>query len=202
MRQVLIAAIRANYSLFNVELNDDAIDRLADYYEFVQEHNELLHLIGPCQPDEFATRHILESLTLLEYLPKGSKFADVGAGAGLPSIPCLIVREDLTAILIESKAKKAEFLQGAVVRLGMKDRAEIVNLQFEEGFPGDAEFVTCRALDKFTQQLPRLLRWSKKRTLLLFGGPTIGAEMRRLGRRIEEKLMPLSERRYLFISNA
>ena len=94
-----------------MELSASSVERLADYYELVQEHNPLLHLVAPCPPEEFAVRHILESLTLLEYLPTGAKFADVGAGAGLPSIPCLLVRDDLRSVLIESKEKKARFLE-------------------------------------------------------------------------------------------
>ena len=63
---------------------------LADYYELVQANNPLLHLVAPSSPEEFAVRHVLESLALLKFLPERAKFADVGAGAGLPSIPCLI----------------------------------------------------------------------------------------------------------------
>src|SRR3954454_483659 len=109
MREEFIQAIRTHQTAFGVDLSDPAIERLAGYYELVMEHNPLLHLIGPCSPEEFAIRHILESLTLLEYLPRGAKFVDVGAGAGLPSIPCLLVREDLKAVLIESKEKKVGF---------------------------------------------------------------------------------------------
>jgi 16S rRNA (guanine527-N7)-methyltransferase len=117
----------------------------------------------------FATRHILESLTLLGHLPKNAKFADVGAGAGLPSIPCLIVRSDLKAELIESKEKKTKFLETAVIELNLSDRARVVNKQFEETSLDKAEFITCRALDKFSQKLPRLLKWAKGRQILFFG---------------------------------
>src|SRR4051794_9008996 len=110
MREEFIQAIRTHQVAFGIDLSDPAIERLAGYFELLMEHNPLLHLVGPCSPEEFAIRHILESLTLLEYLPQGAKFADVGAGAGLPSIPCLLVREDLSAELIETKEKKTKFL--------------------------------------------------------------------------------------------
>jgi 16S rRNA (guanine527-N7)-methyltransferase len=202
MREKFIEAIGSNSALFGVELSDDAIGRLADYYQIVQEHNDLLHLVAPCSPQEFATRHILESLTLLEFLPTSAKLADIGTGAGLPSIPCLLARSDLQAVLVESKEKKARFLKTAIERLGLQARAEIINEQFEETAPGDARFVTCRALDKFTQKLPQLVKWGIGRELLLFGGPTLGDEIRDRGLPVQQKLMPLSERRYLFISKA
>ena len=198
MRDEFISAVRSNQSAFDLSLADVQIERLADYYRLIVEHNALLHLVAPCSPEEFAVRHILESLTLLEHLPQNAKFADVGAGAGLPSIPCLLVREDLKATLIESKEKKSKFLEAAVAKLGIADRAKIINRQFEETDAGRAEFITCRALDKFTGKLPRLIKWSGKRNLLLFGGPALGEALAKQGMELNQKLMPLSEQRYLF----
>jgi 16S rRNA (guanine527-N7)-methyltransferase len=198
MRNQFITAITTHQVAFGLDLAEDVIERLADYFELVQKHNPILHLVGPCCPDEFAIRHILESLTLLEHFPQKAKFADVGAGAGLPSIPCLLVRDDLKAVLIESKEKKAKFLESAVEDLGLSDRAAIINRQFEEADPADCEFVTCRALDKFTEKLPRLLKWSKKRRLLLFGGDNLRKALQKQGLTFDEKLMPMSEQRFLF----
>src|SRR5687768_811716 len=137
MREKFIEAIRSNSALFGVALNNGVIDRLADFYQFVLEHNDLLHLVAPCSPAEFATRHVLESLTLLEFLPTNAKFVDVGAGAGLPSIPCLIARPDLYGLLIESKEKKVQFLTEMAEALEMKARVVVVNKQFQETDPGD-----------------------------------------------------------------
>ena len=144
---------------------------MADYYEFVQEHNPLLHLVGPCTPAEFAVRHVLESLTLLEYLPKDAKFGDVGAGAGLPSMPCLIVRPDLHAVLIDSKEKKTTFLRAAAERCNLTDRTRVINKQFAEVTRPHISHVACRALDKFAQKLPQLLKWADGRRAALFRRP-------------------------------
>lgn len=199
MRQEFINAVKTHESAFGIEISDEKVERLADYYELVQRHNPLLHLVGPCSPEEFAIRHILESLTLLEFLPNNARFADVGAGAGLPSIPCLLVRDDLKGVLIESKVKKAAFLQEALAQLGVSDRALMINKQFEEVETAGFEFVTCRALDKFTGKLPKLLKWSGRRKLLLFGGPNLREALQEIYVRFEQTLMPLSEQRFLFI---
>ena len=200
MRGEFVEAIRTHQKFFDIDLPDDAISGLTRYFELVSKHNSILHLVAPVTPAEFATRHILESLTLLEFLSANARFADVGTGAGLPSIPCLIAKGDLKATLIESKDKKAAFLRAALTELGLSGKAKIISRQFEETVPGDAEFITCRAIDKFTEKLPRLIKWSKGRTLLLFGGPALRVEMENLGLEVREKLMPLSERRYLFVS--
>lgn len=199
MREEFIQAIKTHQTAFSLDLSDPAIRRLADYYDLVIEHNPLLHLVGPCSAKEFAIRHILESLTLLEYLPPKARFADVGTGAGLPSIPCLLVRDDLKAVLIESKEKKVNFLKTAVKTLGLSERVQVVNRQFEETDAGNCEYVMCRALDKFTEKLPRLLKWSMRRGLLLFGGNNLKEALKNQKVKFDVKLMPLSEQRFLFI---
>lgn len=199
MRDQFVKAISEHKPTFGAKLTETTVERLADYYQLLTEHNPLLHLVAPCPPEEFATRHILESLTLLKHLPENAKFADVGSGGGLPAIPCLIAREDLRGRLIESKEKKAAFLELVVKELGLNDRAEVIAKQFTETDAGDAGFVTCRALDKFADRLQRLIKWSGKRGLLLFGGEQIGELLEEYEVRAERELMPLSDRRYLFI---
>lgn len=198
-RSDLAEAIITHQSAFRLSLKSAQIARLESYYDLIQEHNPLLHLVGPCSAEEFAVRHILESLTLLEHLPLGARFVDVGTGAGLPALPCLLVRNDLTALLIESKEKKSAFLSLAVGQLDLTKRARIFPRQFQEADLKGWTAVTCRALDKFTEKLPRLLSWSKGRKLLLFGGDNLQAALQ--GQKVEfvRELMPLSERRYLFV---
>jgi len=192
-------AIRTNQNAFGVEVPEEKIERLADYYRLVQEINPILHLVAPCSAEEFAIRHILESLMLLEYLPEAAKFADVGTGAGLPSIPCLIVREDLFAFLIESKQKKIGFLKPALQTMLLSPRARVIHRQFDEVKEDDFSFVTCRALDKFTEKLPRIVKWSGMRKKILFGGPALEEALNSLKLGFEKRLIPMSERRYIFI---
>lgn len=199
MRTEFIAAIEADQTAFGLELAVDQIARLADYYDLVIEYNPLLHLAAPCSPEEFAVRHVLESLTLLEHLEPGAHLADVGPGGGFPSIPCLLVRDDLLATLIESKQKKADFLAHAAAALAIDKRVTVIARQFSETAPGRATAVTCRALDRFVEHLPRLLRWAGRRKLLLFGGPNLAAALKAQGRTFVQRLMPLSEQRYLFV---
>lgn len=200
MREEFIEAIGKHQNAFGLNLNEKKIEILADYYEIVQANNPLLHLVSPCSPVEFAVRHVLESLTLLEFLPENAKFADVGTGAGLPSIPCLIAREDLRGVLIESKLKKAKFLEEVLIKCKLQKRAIIINRQFEEIETPAVSFITCRALDKFTQKLPKLLKWSKNRSLLFFAGNSLRDELQKQKVIFQEKLMPMSEQRFLFTS--
>ena len=199
MSTELAIGIRTHQGAFGLELGDETIARLDRYYGLLLEHNPILHLIGPMDAEEFAIRHVLESLTLLEFLPDTARFADVGSGGGLPGIPCMLVRDDLSTVLIESKEKKTKFLELAVEELGVAKRALVVNRQFQEVDPGDCEFIVCRALDKLTDRLERLLKWANGRQVLLFGGPNLSEALQKQRVHFDETLMPLSNQRYLFV---
>ena len=185
---------------YGVTLTAEALDRLSRYYELLNQWNSRLHLVAPCSANEFATRHVLESLALLKHLPEGASLADVGTGGGLPAIPCLIARSELRAVLIASSQMKAVFLRESLSQAGVLDRASIINQRFEDVVIPSVDFVTCRALDRFEEMLPKLFEWAPvKSTLLLFGGETLEMQIEKLGLISSRELMPRSEGRFLFV---
>jgi len=189
----------SNMGSFNLALPSETITRLGEYYSLLTRWNDRLHLVAPCEPAEFAVRHVLESLLLLSHLPQHATIADIGSGGGLPIIPCLIAREDLEATLIESSQKKVIFLREASNHLGLREK--IVNRPFEDVPAPPVSFVTCRALDQFMRKLPALINWAPRgSTLLLFGGETLGNQLRRANVNFEQLLIPQSEKRYLFLA--
>ena len=195
----LSRAISANMGGYGIELSEKTIEELRNYYALLTRWNERLHLVAPCGPDEFASRHILESLVLMRFLSPGARVVDVGSGAGLPIIPCLIARVDITATLVESSQKKSVFLREAMNQLGIAARAKIVARPFEETQAADANFVTCRALDDFMNKVPELLKWAPvMSSLLLFGGETLRQKLESAQVRYTEFLIPNSEKRFLF----
>ena len=185
-----------NYAL---DLSEQTIQQLSEYYSLLTRWNDRLHLVAPCSPEEFVQRHILESLILLRFFPDNASVVDVGSGAGLPIIPCLIARSDLTATLIESSQKKSVFLREALSQIDLAMRGTIVAKPFEQVQPPAAMFVTCRALDEFMSKVSALVNWAPKQsTLLLFGGESLRRQLEPLEVRYTEFLIPLSEKRFLF----
>ena len=190
-------ALVANMGSFSLDLPAETVTRLGEYYSLLTRWNDRLHLVAPCSPEEFAVRHVLESLLLLKHLPVNARVADIGSGGGLPIIPCLIARPDLRATLIESSQKKSVFLREATRPF----QATIIAHPFEQVEPPPVDFVTCRALDQFMQKLPALIDWAPEgSTLLLFGGETLREELRKANLNFEALLVPQSEKRYLFLA--
>jgi 16S rRNA (guanine527-N7)-methyltransferase len=192
-------SLAANASVYGVALAPGALDALTKYYEILNAWNARIHLVAPCSPSEFATRHVLESLLLLKYLPAGAKVAEVGAGAGLPIIPCLIARADLRSVLIEASQKKSVFLREALRATDTSPQASVIAERFERVATFDGAFVTCRALERFEAMLPLLLQWAPAdATLLLFGGARLAPRLETLGFPAEAELLPNSTARFLF----
>jgi len=195
------STLKTEAESYNVVLSDQALDRLTNYYELLNTWNARLHLVAPTSPRAFATRHILESLLLLEHLPNGARVIDVGSGAGLPSIPCLIVRPDIQAVLIEVSKKKSVFLREALAQAQVSERAIVIPERFENVATPDGEFVTSRALERFEDQLPKLIDWAPNAaTLLFFGGEALGKRLAETGLAPKGSLIPNSARRFLFIA--
>ena len=111
-------------------------------------------LLGPREGDKIWSRHVSNSLALVDVIGQGIDLADVGSGAGLPGIPLAIVRPDLNVTLVEPLLRRTTFLDETIEELGLKNvrvermRAEDCDEQFD--------VVTCRAV----AGLEKLLRWT------------------------------------------
>ena len=193
-------ALAAHAPDFGVKLSDEDRAGLRVYFETVTRWNPRLHLVAPCAPREFATRHVLESLLALPFLEANASVVDVGSGAGLPVIPCLVVRPDLRAALYESSQKKAVFLREVLREVGRHEAATVVARRFEETPRPAADALTCRAIERFTEILPELLAWSSGvRTLMLFGGAGLREQIGAASLPFETVQVPETERSFLFV---
>jgi 16S rRNA (guanine527-N7)-methyltransferase len=195
-----LEALRENSPAFGVQLSGEQEMHLIDYYRIVGQWNTRLHLVAPCTAREFAVRHVLESMAALPFLSGEARVVDVGSGAGLPIIPCLVMRPGIRATLIEASQKKAVFLREALRRVGAATRATVIAKRFEETLAPEADFVTIRAIERFTEKFKELVEWSPPSSrLLFFGGPSLQAEIEKAALSYQSVLIPESERRFLFV---
>ena len=119
---------------FKIEVSEKANENLEKYAQMMLRYNEFMNLTAITEPDEIREKHFLDSITLLlsEKLREGCSLIDIGAGAGFPSIPVKIVREDICLTMLDSLNKRINFLNDVVKEIGLKD-AKAIHMRAEEG---------------------------------------------------------------------
>ena len=96
-----------------------------------------------------------------------------------------------------------EVLREALRAVTPPDRAHLIPARFEDIEKPEADFVTCRALDRFSAILPALIDWAPGNAiLLLFAGESIRNQVQTILGSVTVERIPLSERRFLLIARA
>ena len=103
------------------------------YYEELADWNRRLNLTSITGFDDVQLKHFLDSLTitLAGHPLVGARVIDIGAGAGFPGLPLKIVFPDMKLVLLESRGKKATFLEHIVEKLSLAD-VEVIASRAEE----------------------------------------------------------------------
>lgn len=134
-----------------LEYTDLQKEKLDKYAQMLVEWNDKINLTAITDYDEIQIKHFYDSIypfTLFE-LPENSEIIDVGTGAGFPSCPLKIVRDDLKVTLLDSLNKRIAFLAQLSESLDLgatciHGRAEELgkNLEYREKF----DCATARAV--------------------------------------------------------
>lgn len=136
------------------ELSALQLEQFEKYYEMLVETNKVMNLTALTEPQDVAVKHFVDSLmAYADYFP-GKVLADVGTGAGFPGIPLKIYCPSLKVVLIDSLAKRLNFLQRVIAELGLKD-IECVHLRAEDAGKNPAhrekyDIVTARAVARLS----------------------------------------------------
>lgn len=135
----------------------EIVDRLDSYVELLLRWQKTTQLVGENTIPTLWTRHIADSLQLLDLAPEAKVWADLGSGAGLPGlvIACALAgRPGARVHLIESQAKKAAFLREAVRALGLPAMVHAERIEaVVDALSEPVQVVTARALSPLGQLL-------------------------------------------------
>ncbi len=134
---------------FSSMLNMERVEKFARLTDIMLRENEKYNLTAIKEPNKIILNHYADCAALAAVLPKGAKIADVGCGAGFPTLPVAIMRPDLTILGIDSTAKRINYVNTVkdALELGnvtaMAARAEDVGKsELRESF----DIVTARAV--------------------------------------------------------
>ena len=85
------------------------------------EYNARYNLTTILDEKDMFYKHFLDSVVGENLFPKNGKVIEIGSGAGFPSMPLKLIRDDLSFTLVESVGKKCEFLHAVVDKLGLSN---------------------------------------------------------------------------------
>ncbi len=138
-------------------LTDEHIAQFEAYREILLLWNSKMNLVSLQSEIDLPVRHFIDSLSLLPYLPSvPATLLDIGSGAGFPSIPVKIVRNDLRMTLLEASRKKSSFLKEVVRKLGLHG-ISILNGRLEELLKKDHKPSFDLIVSRATLKLPNLV---------------------------------------------
>ena len=135
--------------LYGLELPEEIRKKLCDFGAAMVRQNEVMNLTAITEPEQVAKLHLLDSLTVLRCADlRGKSLIDVGCGAGFPGVPLSIACPEAKITLLDSLAKRMNWLQTVLPELGISN-ARCVTARAEEAVAACREtfdFATSRAV--------------------------------------------------------
>jgi 16S rRNA (guanine527-N7)-methyltransferase len=144
-----LAADRAR-ALALTPVSRETVARLDRFVALLLKWQRTTHLIAPSTVPTLWTRHIADSLQLIDLAPEARVWADMGSGAGFPGlvIACAVCEQPGRRVhLIESNTRKAAFLRAAVAATESPAIVHAIRMdKFVESVDGEIDVVTARAV--------------------------------------------------------
>ena len=168
----------------SIELSDKQLEQFNCFYNEVIEWNKKFNLTAITEPDDFAIKHVIDSLVICsdDVFVNAKTMIDVGTGAGFPGIPLKIFKPDIKVTLLDSLNKRIHFLNHVIEKLKLNDivcihsRAEDAahNSTLREKF----DIAVSRAVAKFNILAEYCMPFVKVNgTFIAFKGANIDTEI-------------------------
>ncbi len=99
------------------------LEQFDTYHRLLAEWNERMNLTGITERDAVYEKHFYDSISLSFFvnINEAGSLADIGSGAGFPSIPLKICFPHLKVVIVDSLNKRIQFLSHLVEQLGLTD---------------------------------------------------------------------------------
>jgi 16S rRNA (guanine527-N7)-methyltransferase len=144
-----LAADRAR-ALALTPVSRETSERLDRFVELLLRWQRTTNLIAPSTIPKLWTRHVADSLQLIDLAPDARLWVDLGTGGGFPGlvIACALADKPGAMVhLVESNAKKAAFLREAQRLTGAPARVHVERIdEFAARFQDRVDAVCARAV--------------------------------------------------------
>jgi 16S rRNA (guanine527-N7)-methyltransferase len=212
-----IKQLKAGIEALDISYSSEQLEQLWEYYLFFIKENKKYNLSTITEADAVIKKHFLDSLVVLKQLnfDGRKRWLDIGTGAGFPGMVLKLFLPGDSFYLLDSSAKKVNFLNQLIYKLGLKGidashgRAEDL-AQIDE-WRASYDYVCSRAVASLNVLLEYAVPFLKVGALAyLYKGPEYKAEIKEaetalktLGAQIKEVIeldVPgLEAERYLVI---
>jgi 16S rRNA (guanine527-N7)-methyltransferase len=114
---------RVQIEQLGIVIQEKQLQTFEAYYRTLIDWNQRMNLTAITNQTEVYIKHFYDSLTLANHVDISSiqSLADIGSGAGFPSIPLKIMFPHLNVTIIDSLKKRIHFLESLVEILSLKD---------------------------------------------------------------------------------
>lgn len=142
--------IRDIHEIYQENILKESREKLEQFRALLLEYNKRYNLTTILEEKDVYYKHFLDSAAGMDLFTAGARVAEIGSGAGFPSMVLRILREDLSFDLFESVGKKCEFLRVVAEKLEFKN-VRVFNMRAEDAaksieFRENYDFVTARAV--------------------------------------------------------
>jgi len=149
------------------------------YIELLQKWQSLINLVSKSDINNIYERHILDSLTLSDYIKQEFKqkikIIDIGSGAGFPGM-ILAIEQQNEFILIDSNHKKTSFLN-KIKELYQLKNVKIINDRIEN-IKENTDIIISRAFKDLNETFQKCKNIIKQNThLILLKGENVNIEI-------------------------
>lgn len=178
--------IKSELQQYNV--SRETAEKLSVFVDLLKEWNTKMNLVSKNSLEDIWTRHVLDSLQLIRYIPDTTEILlDIGSGAGFPAIVLAITMQEKMPnakwILAESITKKTVYLNDVCAKLGLKN-VRIENTRVENLKLNKVDIVTARAVASLDVLFGYVYGLGKKSGKYLFPkGKTYQEEMLSAGQK-------------------
>jgi 16S rRNA (guanine527-N7)-methyltransferase len=152
----------------HAEATPQAIAQIETFIALLTQESAEQNLVSAASLSEVWQRHIVDSAQLLTHVPRETTgpWLDLGTGAGFPGLVVAALRPDLPVILVESRARRIDWLYRAIEALDLQN-TQVIGQRLELTQSRPVSVISARAFAPLDKLIKLSARFSTADTIWL-----------------------------------